>query len=241
MTGSGQTAAGDVSNALSKEAQDNLAAAKVLESVAGNPSMLPAVSALLSACSEQRQEEVALIEGLQKQLEAEGTCPVQPLSSVVRMLVRNGALTETLEIDGVPYDGTIEEAFEDESVSDDAKSLIYESITDAGRIALRELSPASRTASLFEADAKFTQGFIATLEACNKPEGSSTKELEQTLDAQGLLYRDSTNNIPTIYPSMYANKLKDAGCIAWDHAWITTKAGREALSAYGSSGQQPVE
>lgn len=237
MTGSGKTAPTE----LTKEAQDNMAAAKVLESVTGNPSMLPAVLALLSACSEQRQEEVALLEKLQQQLESEGTCPVQPLSSVVKMLVRNGALSESLEIDGTPYEGTIEEAFEDESVSDEAESLIYESITSAGRIALRELSPAARTAALFENDAKFSSGFLATLEICSKAAGASTKELEKALDARGLLYRDSKNNIPTVYPSMYANKLKDAGCIAWDHAWITTDAGREALSAYGSSGHMPVE
>lgn len=226
---------------LSKEAQDNLAAAKVLESAAGNPSMLPAILSLLSACSEQRREEVALLEEVQQQLESDGTRPVQPLSSIVRMLVRNGALTESLEIDGQPYKGTIEEAFEDDSVSDEATSLIYESITDAGRIALRELSPASRASALFESDAKFFEGFVATLEICASDSGVSTKDLEQALDARGLLYRDSKNNIPTIYPSMYANKLKDAGCIAWKHAWITTDVGRKVLSTYGSSGHTPVE
>lgn len=233
MIGSGE----DASSTQGKEAQDSLAAAKVLESVAGNPSMLQAVLFLLSSCKDEKQEEVALLECIQRRLEEEGSCPVQPLSSVVRMLVRNGALAESLEIDGVPYEGTIEEAFEDESISDEAESLIYELTTDAGSIALCELSPASRTAALFESDAKFSQGLLVTLDACNRAEGATTKQLEQALDARGLLYRDSKNNIPTVYPSMYANKLKDAGCIAWHHAWITTDAGRDALSTYGFSGR----
>ena len=226
---------------LSAEAQAGLAASALLKKIEGDPSCKAAAERILRACDGNRVEEAALIESMEESLRATGELPIQPLSSVVEMLARSGALEETLEIDGVPYEGTIEDAFEDESVSDESTSLIYESTTDVGRIVARALSPKSRAAALFEAEPDLMEGFLVVLAECDTPTGKSTKQLESALDARGLMHRDERTNVPTMYPSMYANMLKDAGCIEWNHAWITTDAGHDALDHFASAGLAPAK
>ncbi len=212
------------------EVQVGIAAGELVKKINADQACRPAVAAMLSACSANRQETVSLVQSVEAQLAPAGRMPIQPLSSIIEMLVRAGALEEVLEIDGVPYEGTLEDAFNDENISDESESLIYESITEVGRLVASQISPAARTSELFEVEAKFLGGFKVVLSECNCEQGKSTKELEEALDAKGFLYRNERTNIPSVYPSMYANMLKDADCIAWNHAWITTDAGRAALS-----------
>ena len=216
---------------LGAQAQAGLAASELINTIKGDPASLEAVRALLSACSSTRKEASELIKAVEGRLASAGALPVQPISSVVELLVKHGALAETLEIDGAPYEGTIEDAFEDESISDESQSLIYVETTDAGRIAARALEPRSRAAALFEEEPDLIEGFLVVLSECDTRNGRSTKELEAALDERGLLLRDARTNVPTVYGSMFANMLKDAGCLEWRHTWITTDVGREALKA----------
>ncbi len=226
---------------LSPEAQTGLAASALLKKIEGDPSCKAAVEHILLACDGSRVEETALIDEAEEALSAANKMPIQPLSSIIAMLVHADALDETIEIDGVAYGGTIEDAFEDENISDESVSLLYESATDIGRIVARALSSKSRAAALFESEPDLMEGFLVVLAECDVPEGKSTKQLESALDARGLMHRDERTNVPTMYPSMYANMLKDAGCIEWNHAWITTDAGHEALDHFASVGLEPVE
>ena len=223
---------------MSIDVQQGIAASKLLKTIEGDPACREAVRALLSACTNDRIEEATLIACVEPVLREAGELPVQPISSVIEMLVRHGALAETLEIDGTPYAGSIEDAYADVSIPDEAESLIYEQTTDVGAIVIRALAPQSRAAALFESEPDCIEGFLATLEACDTQAGISTKALELVLDERGLLLRDAATGIPTVYPSMFANMLKDAGCLEWNHAWITTETGREALNAFASCGHE---
>lgn len=204
-------------------------AANLIKKLDDNPALRVPATALLDACAGGRREEIGLLAEVGDALKASGDLPVQPLSAVVALLVRAGALSESLEIDGEPYAGTLEDAFGDESIPDGAEALIFESITEAGKAARANLDPARRTAALFDERPEHRAAFIRTLELCDVPGGLPTRELQEGLDADGLLHRDERTNIPHIYPSLYANLLKDVGCLAWDHAWVTTDLGRAVL------------
>ena len=221
---------------LSPEAQMAVDAANLVKKINSDPACLAAVSALLGECDPDRKEEVSLIETVEDQLRASNKMPIQPVSSVIEMLVRDGALTEQLEVDGVPYDGTLEDAFEDESITEESESLIYEQTTDLGRLVSSMISPQARTAQLFEDEPDLKEGFLTVLSECDCEGGKSTKELEAALDARGLMCRDERTNIPTLYPSLFANMLMDAGCIEWHHAWVTTDIGRQARTQFDSCG-----
>lgn len=222
---------------LSDEAQRGLAASELTKKIERDPSCKAAVEEILRACDDGHIEEVGLIERVEETLRASGNLPIQPLSSIIEMLVHGGALEEAVEVDGVPYEGSVEDIYEDETISDESVSLIYESTTEVGRIVAAALSPRSLAVALFEAEPDLTEGFLVVLAECDVPSGKTTKQLEEALDAKGLMHRDERTNVPTMYPSMYANMLKDAGCIEWSHAWITTDAGRAALDYFASNGQ----
>ncbi len=214
------------------ETPETLAQALV-DRLDANPALRVPAQVILTACAEEPQEEGALIAAATEILTAQSAMPVQRISSVIEMLVRYNALEETLRVNGEIYDGTLEDAFNDESIAEDAETLIFANITEAGIIALVQINPKRRASELFASQPHHVDGFLATLAACNTPEGLSTKALQDVLDEQGLLYRSERTNIPTIYPSMYTNFLKDVGCMSWNHAWITTDLGREVLTESG--------
>jgi hypothetical protein len=207
----------------------------LVETIDANPALRVPCEVILDACLQQPVEEGALLDDAETQLKALDAMPVQSLSSVVEMLVRDGGLTETLTVDGELYEGTLEDAFNDETIADDAECLIYENITEAGRQTLEDIRPEHRAADLLSSQPHHRAGFIATLKACDVDGGLTTKQLEAVLDEQGLLFRNERTNLPTIYPSMYANFLKDVEAIRWDHAWITTDLGRQILSEEGAN------
>ena len=201
-------------------------AANLLKKLDDNPGMRPAARAILDECREQPQEEEALLGRVHAQLAEARELPVQPISAVLAMLVREGAIDEHLEVDGAPYAGTLEDAFEDESIPADAAALIYASTTSAGEIVLAEEAPDSRVRALFADKPQHVAAFRRVLALCDVEGGLSTDELGRALDAEGFLHRDERTGVPGIYPSMYANLLKDVGCLEWERAWKTTEAGR---------------
>ena len=218
-------------NATCMEVPCEIKAANILKKLDDNPGLRPATTEILARCEQKRQEEVALLEDVHEALAAKGELPVQPLSAVVALLVREGALVEQLEVDGKPYEGTIEDAFLDETIPENAQTLIYESTTEAGSLVLAQDAPIRRAENLFDLKPEHAQAFKRTLQLCSAEGGLSTADLGEALDAEGFLQRDAQTNIPRFYPSMFANFLKDAGCIEWRHGWVTTDLGRQIAAA----------
>lgn len=204
--------------------------ANLAQKLRDNPMLLEPSLAIINAC-EQDAEEEALLAAVHADLAARGKLPVQPLSAVLRMLAAAGALTESLTVDGAPYAGTLEDAFDDPGLPDDAAVAIYARATEAGRLAARSLAPEQRAAALFAEHPQHARALLLTLRLCDG--GSQpTAALQEALDAEGLLNRDPRTNIPQLYPSLFANLLKDAGCLAWDRAWVTTDLGRAVLAGH---------
>mgnify|MGYP001370494850 CR=1 FL=1 len=199
-----------------------------------NPALRIPAYTVLAACADGRRELEELYAEVAEALEAKRALPVQPVSAVVDMLVRGAALASIIEVDGKPYEGSEADLIADDDVPEDAQVLTYASITEVGRIVAGSCSPRQRAVNLFEDMPQFGDAFVRTLELCDTDDGLKAKELERKLDAEGYLYRDY-RDLPTVYPSMYANFLKDIEALRWDHAWITTPLGREVAAARRAS------
>lgn len=200
------------------------------ETLRTNPSFVIPVREMLRACESGAREEASFLQTMQAQLEASGKLPVEPLSSLVNMLVRHGALEETVRVDGEPYGGTISDVYEDTEIDEESTVLVYEETTEAGRLVLADLSPEKRTYEVFQSHPHLADGLLRTLQLCDREGGLKTRELQDLLDAEGYLYRDERTGIPSIYPSLYGNLLADAGALRWEHAWITTELGRRVAA-----------
>ncbi|WP_283170366.1 hypothetical protein [Curtanaerobium respiraculi] len=203
---------------------------RLIKKLKGNNSISEPTRRILAACLPQAREGEALLDAVGTSLEEEGKMPLQPLSSLMEMCVRYGAIEERLTLNGKPYGGTLEDAFLDESIAEDDEVLIWEQTTEAGRIVCERFTPTSRMDDLFATRPELVEPLVRTLELCDSEAGLKTKELERFLDDEGLLFRDPQTNMPAIYPSLYGNLLLDAGGIRWDHAWITTEAGKRAAA-----------
>lgn len=217
------------SEAVKESSEDQRVAINVLKKLNQNPMMIDAALGILQASLEEPREESTLLESLHHELVERKALPVQPLSAVLELLVREGAAVESVTVDGVPYEGTLHDAFEDESITEDCETLIYVQTTGAGVLLAQRLMPEERARTLFCDRPDLAPALMRTLELCNTSQGLATSALQELLDADGYLCRDERTNIPTRYPSLFANLLKDAGCIRWDHAWITTDLGRSLL------------
>lgn len=211
-------------------AEAQLAAINLVKKLNQNPMMIEAALSILNACATEPQEESALFEALQSELAKKKALPVQPLSAILALLVREEAAEESVTVNGAPYEGTLRDAFEDESITDESEVLIYAQATEVGVLVAQQLAPEERARALFYDRVDLAPALKRTLEVCNVPQGRTTSELQEILDVDGFLRRDERTNIPTLYPSLFANLLKDAGCIRWDHAWITTDLGRSVLA-----------
>ena len=190
----------------------------------------PAMAAL-SAC-EHRRPLAEVIDEVHASLEAAHALPLQPVSSIVDVLVRAGVVDKTLEVDGKPYDGTLRDAMGDETLPDDAALVEFVTINEVGRLAQRLNAPERRVHQLFRDRPHLLAGLLATLRLCAAEPGMGTRDLQEELDGLGLLERDERTGLPTLYPSAFCNALKDVGALEWrDHNWVTTELGRGVLDA----------
>lgn len=220
-------AIGEADEASEPEVSPEDAAEALAQTLRENPTLIEASRALLAACASER-EGAELLAEVDEQLRAVGAAPVQALSSVADMLVRRGALTCCVKVNGDAYEGAIEDAIADETLTEEDAVAEYYVITPAGTLLAAAFEPASRLEALFDERPHLAGALVRTLELCDREGGLSTKELQDLLDVEGLLFRDPRTDIPTIWPSLYGNLLKDSGGIRWEHAWITTEAGRSA-------------
>lgn len=195
-----------------------------------NPALRIPVLTMLEACADERREMGELYEQVAEELEDKGALPVQPMSAIADMLVRTQGAQKTIEVEGEPYAGTDADLAADQDITEDMQVLEYLSITPVGGMVLSSCAPLQRVINLFEDMPQFREAMVRTLELCDVPGGLTAAELQESLGADGFLYRDS-RDLPTVYPSMYANYLKDAEALRWSHAWITTDVGCEVLAA----------
>ena len=210
------------------ESTEELSAAEtLLETLYNNPTFVEPARVMLQGLTDGTTDEETLFDESLVELEEINRVPLQPLVGIMGTLVRYGAVEEVVTVNGAEYEGSSEDAYTDEDITDEDVVATEAVITEVGTEVLALLQPPVRMDRIFEMYPDLADGFLKTLELCNTDEGLSTAELFDGLDAEGLLYRNESTDIPTRYPSTFANLMRDGGGIEWHDTWITTDAGRE--------------
>lgn len=154
---------------------------------------------------------------------------VQSGESIIAVLIRRGGLDRIITVDGKPYDGTLQEVQEDDSIPDDAIIESYVQTTQAGHEVARAFRELNSMQALFSKFPKFVPGFTVVLEQCCNEEGKTTNELQEALIEAGIIGPGNTQS-QEIHASYFTSKLERYGALVWDRKrWCTTDKGREAL------------
>ena len=192
---------------------------RVLQVLDGNPAYRFLYAALISYCGEER----ALAEAMEF-ADAARTSASQILSSaaMVDALVRCGALSERVLVDGESYEGTREDAQADETLAEDAHIEALVEATDAGRAAVAAQEAERSLESLFASSPTRVEAFRAVLAWCAE-EGKTTRQLQELLKEADLLETEAARGIDGLHASYFTGALESVGALAWNgKAWIVT-------------------
>lgn len=156
---------------------------------------------------------------------------LQTPQQILTLMVKYGALDETLLVDGEPYEGTFEVFQEDETIPEEADIAYELTLTEFGKRARQEFGPAAKIVKLFEDDAESAPIYSKVLAFVNIEGGRPKAEIEELLLADDdAVKRNPKTNVPTIYPVYYTTALEDAGALYWDGVWNLTEAGKAFLA-----------
>ena len=145
-------------------------------------------------------------------------------ATVIDVLVRNGALSQQLFVDGKPYAGTFADMQFDDSIEPGAQIAALVSITQEGRDLQASLDPSVTLRRLIEDRPHYADVFRRMVACCASSEcGATRTQLEETIEQGGPLHApDGTR----VYPQYFIDALESAGGIEWQGAWRATAAGR---------------
>lgn len=191
----------------------------------------PSIRMLIMAAINGSQSEVSfdrLAETLE-QVKRPKTC-TQTSRSVIALSVANGALKQTLYVDGVPYDGTLEDLRNDDSLREGVDISYTVQATDEGlRIAAMHV-PEKALASLFSSKPLYAQGFLMVLEGCSQKGGLTRDEINELLERNpSLVPHDPKTGAPLVRPAYFTGELEDSGALVWEGTWRTTTEGKAFL------------
>ena len=150
----------------------------------------------------------------------------QTPGAVCDMLVRSGAFTEQVFIEGERYSGTLESIQLDESIPLTAHVEVRLDLTDDGRELACSIDPARTVSALFSERPHYRAVFARVIEACNCDQGASRADLEAAVEAQG---SPKSPKGERVYPQFFIDSLESAGAIEWKDSWRATDAGIRAL------------
>lgn len=190
-----------------------------------NPMLKKPLLAVLAISAQQTDESRNTVE--RRALETWDDAYQQTPSACVDILVRNGALTERIIVNGAPYDGTLEDLQLDENVPNDATAESRLAITAEGRALLDAYAPERTLQTLLAGKPRYQDIFLAALAACTAESGASRADLERAIDAKPA----PTDGAQRVYPQYFIDALETAGGIAWDGTWRITDAGRAVIAA----------
>ena len=150
----------------------------------------------------------------------------QTPGAVCDMLVRSGAFTEQVFVEGERYSGTLESIQLDESIPLTAHVEVRLDLTADGRELACSIDPARTVSALFSERPHYRAVFARVIEACNCDQGASRNELEAAVEAQGA---PKSPKGERVYPQFFIDALESAGAIEWKDSWRATDAGIRAL------------
>lgn len=149
----------------------------------------------------------------------------QGVAATIDMLVRDGAIDQSILVQGEPYAGTLDDLQVDEAVPDDADVSVRIALTERGAALRDAYTPAATLQALLDERPQYAEVFEALLWACSNDEGCSRAAIESQINAMPQVQSAQ----PRVYPQYFIDALESAGGIAWDGAWRTTPEGRALL------------
>lgn len=194
-----------------------------------NPMLKKPLRTVLAIAAQHASENRQVLEACAA--EAWDDTYVQSPAVSVDILVRNGALTEELFVNGEPYEGTLADLQTDEAVPEDAVAESRITITDTGCELLDQYAPDKTLSTLLATKPAYHDVFAAALNACNAAEGATRADLERIINAFPQLQPDPATQRTRVYPQYFIDALEAAGGIAWDGSWRITLAGKAHLAA----------
>jgi hypothetical protein len=196
-----------------------------------NPLLKRPLSAILAACAHGAFISRASVEAAVSK-KFENTFTLQTPSTLINILIRNGALSERVLVDGVVYTGSLQDLRADESIATTAHVEQWLSISSLGQDILEEYRGSVQLLRLLHRKPEYRIIYLKLLDACASEEGRSREYLEQLLNAETLLWADPRHGIKSLYPQFFIDSLEDADGIIWQGAWFTTEAGKEVLAQF---------
>lgn len=193
-----------------------------------NPMLKKPLLAILAISAQLGDESRSAVEV--SALETWDSSYQQDPAVCVNILIRAGALTERLFVDGDLYDGTLDDLQADESVPEDAHAESRIALTDTGRTLLEAYAPEATLRSLIQNKPAYRDVFAAVLNACSTDKGASRAQLEEVINTFPQLQPDPATQRTRVYPQYFIDALETAGGIAWDGSWRTTDAGKAHLA-----------
>ena len=195
-----------------------------IDLVEHNPMLKKPVACVLGLFAQEATLERATVEA--QAADAWSDAYSQAPATVIEILVRNGALTEQLTVDGRPYDGTLEDIQRDESVPLEAEVVDSITLTNTGRELAASIDPDFTMRSLLTERPHYREVFQRVLDVCASDTGASREAVEGAVEQNGPVKSPDGKRV---YPQYFIDALETAGGIAWDGAWRTTDAGRRAI------------
>ena len=159
------------------------------------------------------------------------TCTVYPKNALTNLVARGG-LVMTIEVDGVPYEGSVEDLRNDESLSDDAIVIYYVQTTEEGKELLSVISPQTKIKTLYEEEPEWAEIYSLVIKACSTDEGASKDDLYHQLEAHpSNPCKVDERGVAACSATYYISKLEDADALVWDGRWHATKEAKELLGS----------
>lgn len=204
---------------------------KLVSVINENPASKKLVFAALEAAGAQVDRSV-LVARL-SELPRVRTCMQTP-QTVISLMVNYGALNETILVDGIPYEGSLDDLQDDETVLEDAEISYLIETTAMGQRLLEDNAAHTVIARLFTDRPQHAETFLKVLQFCNVEEGRPMKQIEAYLeqDAEALGVNPETG-FPAVYPAYFTTALEEAGAMEWDGVWKLTREGKEYVSLQG--------
>lgn len=148
----------------------------------------------------------------------------------IDILIRNGALTEQVFVDGAVYDGALEDIQLDETIPDDAVAEVCINMTEIGQHLLNAYAPETTLQTLLREKPQYHEVFLTALKTCDSECGCSRTDLESALNEMPPLQPNPDTLRREVYPQYFIDALEAAGGIVWQGAWRTTDVGKAALA-----------
>lgn len=193
-----------------------------------NPMLKKPLLEVLAISAQQAHESRQVIE--ERALEVWDDAYQQSPGVCVDILVRNGALTEQLLVDGESYDGTLEDLQVDADVAEDAVAEQRIALTDTGRELIEAYAPDTTLRALIAEKPQYRDIFATILRTCDAAQGATRSNLEVAISALPQLQPDPATQRTRVYPQFFIDALESAGGIVWNGSWHTTDAGKTYLA-----------